>query len=177
MWKKILLALVVLVALAAGVIALQPAEYRVERSARMAAPPSAVFAQVNDFHNWDAWSPWAQLDPDAKSTFEGPAAGTGAMMSWDGNDQVGQGRMTILDSRPGELDRIKLEFSRPMQNSCTTEFTLQPDGDQTLVTWSMFGQRDFTEKALCLVMDMDTMVGGAFEKGLASIKSIVESKK
>lgn len=181
MVKKIFLSVVLILVVAAaafaGVVALQPADYRITRTAKIAAPPAAVFAHVNDFHNWDAWSPWAKLDPDSKVTFDGPSAGTGAVMAWSGNDKVGEGKMTVLESRPGELVRIKLDFVRPFEDTCTTEFAFAPDGDQTAVTWAMFGQHNFMSKAMCLFMDMDTMVGGDFEKGLASIKSVAEATK
>jgi hypothetical protein len=132
---------------------------------------------VNDFRKWDAWSPWAKLDPDCKYTYAGPSEGTGSIVTWSGNDEVGEGRMTILDSRPGELIKIKLEFIRPYEAEATTLITFKGEGDQTRVTWAMEGQNTFFCKALCLFMDMDKMVGDDFEKGLASLKSVVEAKK
>jgi hypothetical protein len=157
--------------------AMQPADFRVARSAKMAAPPATVFAQVNDFHAWDAWSPWAKLDPNAKTTFEGPTSGTGASFAWAGNDKVGVGRQTIVESRPDELIRIKLEFEKPFKDTCTAEFKFEPKDDQTLVTWSMFGKRGFVGKAMGLMIDCDKMIGPEFEKGLANMKTIVEEKK
>jgi hypothetical protein len=148
---------------------------RVTRSATILAPTSVVFAQVNDFHNWDAWSPWAKLDPAAKNSFDGPSSGTGARFSWAGNDKVGEGAMTITDSRESELVRIKLDFVKPFKATNTAEFTFKPEGGQTLVTWSMFGQKNFPCKAVSLFMDMDKMVGGEFEQGLASMKSVAEN--
>src|SRR5205085_3578132 len=158
--RKLFIAVGVLLAIVAIfslVVALQPAEFRVVRSATMSAPPSAVFAQINDFHNWEAWSPWAKLDPTAKNSFEGPESGEGAKFSWDGNDEVGAGQMTIVESRPSELIKMKLDFSRPMQDTSTTEFTFAPEGDQTKVTWNMYGQKDFMSKAVCMFMNMDKM--------------------
>ena len=114
------------------VVAMQPNEFRISRSAKMAAPPATVFAQVNDYHNWDAWSPWATLDPNAKTTFEGPSSGTGSTFSWSGNDKVGEGRQTIIESRPDELIRIKLEFKKPFEATNTAEFTFKPEGEQTV---------------------------------------------
>ena len=175
MIKKIVLALAAIVVVFVVIVALQPSEFRVTRSATIAAPPPAVFAQVNDFHKWDAWSPWAKLDPNMKKTHEGAPAGTGAIYSWSGNDQVGEGRMTLTESRPSELIRIKLEFMKPFAATNTTEFTFKPEGDQTMVTWSMFGTNDFIAKAFGLFMNMDKMVGGDFEKGLAQMKSVVET--
>src|SRR6476619_8383908 len=105
--------LAAVVVLLSIVVATRPSDFRVTRSAKMAASPSAVFAQVNDYHNWDAWSPWAKLDPDAKVTFEGPSSGTGAKFSWSGNDKVGEGQQTIVESKPDELIKINLEFEKP----------------------------------------------------------------
>jgi hypothetical protein len=175
--KKILIGFVAILAIFSIVVALQPPDFAVSRSASMATPPAAAFAQVNDFHRWEAWSPWAKLDPAMKKKFDGPAAGTGALYSWEGNDQVGEGRMTIIDSRPGELVRIKLEFLKPFAATNETDFTFKGDAAQTTVTWTMSGRKNFIQKAFCLFMDMDKMVGGDFEKGLAQMKSAAEAKK
>lgn len=156
------------------IVSLQPSQFRVVRSAVIAAPPEAVFAQVNNFHKWDAWSPWAGNDPEAKYSFEGPEAGEGAIFRWNGNDKVGEGSMTITESRPHELIRIRLEFDRPKQDPSTVEFAFQPAEAGTHVTWGMFGDHNFVSKAICLFMDMDQLVGGDFEKGLASMKRILE---
>src|SRR5579872_822449 len=153
MIKKIIIALVVIIAVFLVIVALQPADYRVVRTATITAPPETVFAQVNDFHNWEAWSPWAKLDPAAKNTFEGPSAGPGAIFKWSGNDEVGEGSMTLIDSRPSDLITIKLQFVRPFEDTQTSEFTFVPDGDQTIVTWSIFGEKNFVSKAVCLFMN------------------------
>jgi len=179
MLKKILggiaAVLAVLIVVFLGVVAMQPSRFRVERTTTMSAPPGRVFAQVNDFHKWEAWSPWAKLDPAAKNTFEGPSEGTGASFHWSGNDEVGEGKMTILESRPGEMVRIKLDFVKPFASTCDINFTLKPEGDRTTVTWGMAGANSFICKAMCLFMDMDKMVGGMYEKGLAQMKTIVEA--
>ena len=175
MIKKILIAIAVIVVVFLIVVALQPGDFRVARTATMSAPASAVFAQVNELRNWEAWSPWAKLDPAAKNAFEGPPAGTGAIFRWAGNNQVGEGSMTITESRPSELVRFKLEFLKPMAGTSTTEFTFKPGGHQTTVTWSMSGENNFIAKAMCLFMSIDKMVGGQFEQGLAAMKSIVEA--
>jgi hypothetical protein len=177
MLKKISLAVVALLVLLAMIITMQPASYRIMRSIKIAAPAPAVFEKVNDLHAWDAWSPWAKLDPAMKVTYEGPASGTGAISKWSGNSQVGEGRMTILESKPNELVRIKLDFLKPMEDTATSEFAFKPDGDQTAVTWTMSGDRNFVAKAFCLFMNMDKMVGGEFEKGLAKLKTDAEAKK
>jgi len=177
MLKKISFGLVALIVIFSMVVTLQPASYRILRSVKIAAPPATVFAEVNDFHNWDAWSPWAKLDPAMKTTFEGAASGAGSIYKWTGNKDVGEGQMTLLESKPNELVRIKLDFTKPFADTSTTEFTFKPDGNQTEVTWSMSGNRDFFAKAVGLFMNMDKMVGGDFEKGLAKLKTDAEAKK
>jgi hypothetical protein len=157
------------------VVALQPSQFRIARTATISAPAAEVFAQVNDFHNWTAWSPWERIDPSLKRTYEGAPAGTGAGYTWIGNKQVGEGRMTITECRPSELIRIKLEFLKPFTATNDAEFTFKPAGNQTAVTWSMSGKRPFLMKAVCLFMNMDKMVGGQFEEGLANMKSVVEA--
>ena len=136
MLKKILVALLALVILFLVVVATRPAGYRVTRSATIAAPPPAVFAQVNDFHKWEAWNPWGKIDPAMKITYDGPAAGKGAGYAWVGNKEVGAGRMTIMESQPNDLILINLEFFKPMAGVALTEFTFKPEGNQTVVTWT-----------------------------------------
>jgi Polyketide cyclase / dehydrase and lipid transport len=168
--------LAVLLAILFIVVSRRPGEFRIERSATMAAPPDRVFAQVNDLHNWQAWSPWAKLDPSATETHEGAASGAGAIMSWNGNKKVGAGRMTIVDSKPHEFVRLKLEFFRPMRATNTAEFTFRPANGGTAVHWSMTGVNGFMGKAFCMIVNMDKMIGADFEKGLSGIRSIVETK-
>jgi hypothetical protein len=175
MIKKILIGLAAIVVVLVVIIALQPSHYRVERSATMKAPAVVVFAQVNDFHKWNAWSPWAKIDPAMKQTFEGAPAGTGAVYAWTGNKDVGEGRMTITDSHPSDLIKIKLEFIKPFTATNATDFTFKPQGDQTAVTWTMSGDNNFIGKAFSLFMNMDKMVGGDFEKGLAQMKAVTEA--
>src|SRR4051812_31867290 len=176
MLLKIFIGLVVAVGIFLIVAAFQPAGYRVMRSTTIAAPASKVFAQINDLHNFQLWSPWGKLDPAMKTTYEGPAAGPGASYVWSGNSKVGEGRMTIMESRPNELVRMKLEFLRPFADTSTTDFALKTEGDQTAVTWTMYGEKKFLSKAMCLIMSMDKMVGGDFEKGLAQMKALSESR-
>lgn len=152
----------------------QPKDFRIERSATLAAPANAVFAQVNDFQNWRAWSPWERLDPALKRSYDGPSAGPGSKYAWIGNKNVGEGRMTILDSRPGELVRIKLEFFKPFAATNTAEFRFKPADVGTAVTWSMSGHNNFVSRAMCLFINMDRMVGGQFEQGLSNMKNLVE---
>ena len=172
---KILVALAVIVLGFVGVVAMRPSEYRVARTATIAAPAPAVFAQVNDFHKWDAWNPWAKLDPAMKQAYAGAPAGIGAIYTWAGNSEVGEGRMTLTESRPSDLVRIRLEFLKPFATTSTAEFSFKPEGDHTAVTWSMTGKVNFMAKVVHLFMDMDRMIGGNFEKGLAQLKSVVEA--
>ena len=175
MMKKILLTLLLIVVVFILVVATRRADFQITRSTTIAAPPAVVFAQVNDFHKWDAWSPWAKLDPAMKQTHEGASAGPGAIYTWSGNKDVGEGRMTLTESRANELIRIKLEFLKPFATVNTTEFSFMPEGTQTAVTWSMSGTNGFMAKAFCMFMNMDKMVGGDFEKGLVQLKTVAEA--
>jgi len=178
MIKKILLGLAAAIALFLVVflaLALrQPDEFSVTRSADIAAPPDVVFAQVNDFRNWEAWSPWADLDPDSEVAFEGPESGTGATFKWSGNREVGEGSQEIIESVPGERVRIRLVFVKPFAGTSETEFTFRPEGGGTRVTWTMSGENDFVGKCISLIMDCETMMGPQFEQGLANLKATVE---
>ena len=175
MLLKILIVVAVIIVVLVVIVALQPNEYRVARSTIISAPAPAVFAQVNDFHKWAAWNPWAKIDPAMKQTYEGAPAGTGAIYTWIGNNEVGQGRMTIIESRPSDLIRIKMEFFKPFAGNSIAEFTFKPESNKTAVTWSMTGNNNFMAKAIHLFVSMEKMIGGQFEKGLASMKSIVET--
>lgn len=173
---RILLGLALILIAFSALVATQPAAFKIVRTATIAAPPEKVFAAVNDFHNWKAWSPWLGLDPNAKSTFEGPAAGPGAKFAWAGNDKIGEGRMEIKDAKPGERVLIKLDFVKPMEGTSDTEFTFKPAGVGTEVTWTMTGEDGFVGKAARYFMNLDKMVGGDFERGLANLKTVAEAK-
>lgn len=177
MKKKILVGLAVTVLLLAAVIQFQPARFSVTRSITLAAAPADAFAQVNDFHNWDAWSPWARLDPSMKTTFEGPTSGAGSIYRWTGDGKVGEGNMTIQESVPSSRVRIRLEFVKPFASVADTAFDFAASGAGTTVTWTMSGDNDFVSKAMCLFTGgMDRMIGPDFEKGLAQMKAVVEKK-
>lgn len=175
MLKKILLVLGLLLAVFVVIVALQPAQYHVERSLAISAPPAAIFPQVNSLRNMQVWNPWMKLDPNIKTTFSGPAEGVGSSSSWEGNSQVGAGRQTITESHPNDSVRSKLEFIKPFAGLANVELTLKPNGPQTVVTWAMSGENNFISKAFCLFMNQDKMIGGPFEEGLATLKSLVES--
>jgi hypothetical protein len=174
MLRKILIGLAALILILIAVVAIQPSDFLVDRTTKIAAAPADVFAQVNDFHKWEAWSPWAKLDPAAKVTFEGPEAGQGAVMGWAGNDKVGEGKLTIVESRPSDLVTIKVDFVKPFEGTSTSQFDLKPEGDQTAVTWTMSDHHNFMEKAFCLVMNGKKMIGKDMEKGLTQMKSVTE---
>jgi hypothetical protein len=157
------------------IVALRPSAFSVTRSATIGAPPEAVFVQVNDLHKWEDWSPWAKVDPNAKTYYEGPPAGEGAAYGWSGNNKIGEGKMTITASRPAELVQFRLEFFRPMKGTNTAEFTFKPDGNRTVVTWTMSGKMGFMGKLFGMFMNCEKMISGQFDKGLADMKSIVES--
>jgi hypothetical protein len=175
MLAKILIALAIIVIVLVALVAWQPATFRIARSATISAGPAQAFAQVNDLHRWEAWSPWLKADPAAKTAYEGAPAGTGAAFRWSGNRDVGEGRMTITESRPNELVRLRLDFMRPFASTSIAEFTFAPDGDRTLVTWSMSSDKNFLAKAIHLVLDMDTMIGAKFDEGLAQMKVAAEA--
>jgi carbon monoxide dehydrogenase subunit G len=176
MWRIILWALAAIVLIFIIVVAIQPSELRVERTTTIKTSPAAVFEQIDDFHNWQAWSPWAKLDPDATIAFEGPEAGQGAVMTWSGNDKVGTGKMTLLESRPNEGIKARVDFVKPYEGTSTSEFSLKPETGQTVVVWTVAAHQNFLEKAMCLVMNGKKMVGDDLEKGLSQLKSTVESQ-
>ncbi len=167
---------VLVIVLLVTVVAMRPADFRIARTVTMAAPAARIFPHVNDFHQWQTWSPYDKRDPDMKRTYEGAASGVGAVYGWNGDDNVGEGRSTIVESIEPELIRIKLEFFRPFKGTNLGEFTFQPNGSGTAVTWALDGKYNFMTKAMGLVMSMDKMIGGDFEQGLASLKVIVEQK-
>jgi hypothetical protein len=176
MFKKFVFALTALIVGFTAFVAMRPSTYRVERSLTMATPVDLPFGLVNDFHRWHFWSPWDALDPKMKKTFDGPYAGPGAIYSWSGNEQAGQGTMTILDSKPYESIHIQLEFQKPWPSKNATTFTFEPVAEGVTVRWTMEGTNNFVGKAFSLFMDMDGMIGKDFEKGLATIKTLTETE-
>ncbi len=176
MLRKLLIALAVLVLLFLGYVVSRPSTYAVERSASISAPPAVVFSQVADFGRWEAWSPWSKLDPNQQTSFTGQPGTVGAVMEWSGNKDVGKGRMTITEARPGERVGIDLAFIEPFASRADTAFELTPDGEATRVTWTMKGNMGFMEKAVGIFMDMDGMIGKDFEKGLAQLKAVSEAE-
>lgn len=151
-----------------------PDPFTVTRSKIIDASPEQLFPWINNLHKSHQWSPWTELDPNGKFTFEGPEEGVGAIQAWDGNDKMGAGKMTITESEPNKVVSMKLEFKRPMEDTSTSKLELAPEGSKTKVTWSMAGRYQNTfQKAICLLMNMDKMVGSQFEKGLNNLDAVV----
>jgi len=173
----IAIAVLVLIVALLVFIGTRPADFRIERSAQIGASGDAIFAIINDLHQWGRWSPYDKRDPEMKKTFEGPPTGPGASYSWNGNKNVGEGRLTIVESKPGQLVSMKLEFTRPFKCTNRVNFTLTPAANGTLVSWIMDGRNNFMAKAFSLIINMDKMVGTDFESGLANLKAVVEAKK
>lgn len=174
---KAILALIVVAIIGFAIAAsMQPDEFSVSRNATFNTTPDKIYPHINNLQAWNAWSPWAKLDPNAKTTFEGPAEGVGAKMLWDGNHEVGKGAMTIIESQPNERVKFQLDFEKPMAGTSYAEFTLKPQGTTTEVTWSMEGKNNFIAKAMSLVMDCEAMISEQFDKGLASLKGIAEAQ-
>jgi hypothetical protein len=176
MLKKVLIGLVVVILAAVVFVSTRPSEFRLERSTTISAPADVAFGFVNDLHQWNAWSPWEKLDPAMKRTFAGPPAGVGAIYEWVGKDDVGEGRMTITESRPNDAVVIKLEFIKPFATTNQIDLTFKQAGESTNVTWAMSGSNGFMMKAMSAFMDMEKMVGPDFEKGLAQLKEASEAE-
>ena len=168
---------IVTVALLVGLLifaATKPDTFRVQRSVSIKAPPEQIFALINDFHEWGNWSPWEKMDLSMKKTHSGAASGKGAIYEWQGNNKVGTGRMEIIESAPSTRILVKLDFLKPMEAHNIAEFTLQPQGDNTQLTWAMYGPAPFISKLMQVFASMDSLVGKDFEKGLSNIKAIAE---
>ena len=174
MLTKVLGVVALLIGGLAVMIAMRPADFRLVRSATVNAPPEKVFALINDFKQWESWSPWAKIDPAMKTSYGSVTAGPGATYAWVGNSDVGEGKMTITGNQPHSSVTIRLEFLKPMEATNVTEFTLTPAGAGTQVDWSMTGSNNFMAKAFDFFMNMDKMVGADFEKGLAQMKTAAE---
>jgi carbon monoxide dehydrogenase subunit G len=174
MFKKILIAVVALIAAILIYAATRPDTFRVERSADIKAPPERVFALLNDFKRWEAWSPWEKKDPGMRRSWGDATSGKGAAYSWEGNKDVGQGRMEIVESVPSSKVSIKLEFVKPFEARNTVDFALQPKGEMTQVTWSIHGPSPYISKLIGIFLSMDSMIGKDFEAGLADLKAAAE---
>ncbi|MFZ1109253.1 MAG: SRPBCC family protein [Rhodomicrobium sp.] len=174
MLRTIAIAAAVLIAGVLVYAATKPDTFRVERTTSIEAAPGKIFPLIDDFHAWSAWSPYDKRDPAMKRTFSGAEAGEGAVYEWDGNDEVGKGRMEITKASPPSKVVIQLDFLKPFEGRNTAEFTLDPSADGSNVTWAMSGRAAFTVKLLQVFMDFDKTVGKDFEAGLAKLKAAAE---
>jgi uncharacterized protein YndB with AHSA1/START domain len=153
---------------------MQPDTFRVQRAAVINAPPEKIFPLIENFQAWGGWSPWENKDPAMKRSFSGPAAGKGAVYTWDGNREVGQGSMEIVEDVPPSKLVLNLDFIKPFEGHSVVTFTLAPQGEATNVTWTMEGPNQFIGKVMGLFCDMDAMIGKDFETGLAGLKALAE---
>jgi uncharacterized protein YndB with AHSA1/START domain len=171
-----IIAVVLAVAIAVVLIlaAVKPATLSVRRATSVKAPPEKIFSLINDFHQWGSWSPYENRDPEMKRSYSGAVSGKGAVYGWEGNKNVGSGRMEILDTSMPSKIVIKLDFFTPFEGHNTAEFTILPQGDATQVTWLMHGPASFMSKVMQVFMNMDKMIGKDFEVGLANLKRLTE---
>jgi hypothetical protein len=173
----LLIGLATVIVIFAVMIAMRPDVFLIKRSLAMSAPEEEIFFYINDLRQWDSWSPWARLDVNAKRSFEGPPAGVGATMRWEGDKKAGKGSALITQSRPHNLIRFLFEFEEPIQGASTAEFVLIPIGDQTAVTWSMYGTLNWMGKANSLLYNAEETTGRQLERGLLNLKSLVEADR
>lgn len=173
MLTAIVIMAILLIALV-DIASLKPDTFSLVRSADIKAPPEKIFAQLNDFKNWAAWSPWEKMDLDMQKTFKGPPSGKGSYYSWIGNKKVGEGNMEIYHSVPSKVVELNLNFLKPFKASNKTQFALTPQGNSTHVRWEMRGPLNLFMKVMHLFMNMDKMVGKDFEAGLANLKAVAE---
>jgi uncharacterized protein YndB with AHSA1/START domain len=175
-----IIAIVLAIAIAIVLIlaATKPGTFSVRRATTVKAPPEKIFSLINDFHQWGTWSPYENKDPAMKRSYSGAESGKGAVYAWDGNNNVGSGRMEILDTSTPTKIVIKLDFFKPFEGHNTAEFTMLPQGDATNVTtnvtWLMHGPAPFMSKVMQVFMNIDNMVGKDFEIGLANLKRLTE---
>lgn len=174
MFKFVIIAVVLLIAVLLFYAATRPDTFRVQRTASIRATPEKIFSFINDLHQWDAWSPYAKLDPAMQTRYSGAASGRGAVYEWQGNGNVGAGRVTVVDVLPPSRVAIKLDMLKPFEAHNDVEFTLQPEGAATHVTWAMEGRNTYLAKVMGVFFNMDKMVGGQFEEGLANLKTLAE---
>lgn len=176
MLKYIAGAVAVLVLVILGFAMTKPDSYSVHRATSVKATPNQIFPLIDDFHRWNSWSPWENVDPNMKTTYSGEASGKGAVYEWDGNSKVGKGRMEIVDVSPSSKVTIKLDFLKPIEGHNVAEFTLDPKGDSTDVTWAMHGPTPFASKVMQVFVSMDSLLGKEFETGLANLKTLAEKQ-
>ena len=175
---EVIVIIVVILAIAAAAILIiaanKPQTLRVQRAIGIEAPAEKIFPLISDFHQWLKWSPYEQKDPAMKRTYGGADSGKGATYAWDGDKNVGSGRMEILEATAPSKVVIKLDFFKPFEGHNTAEFTMLPQGDGTHVTWVMHGPANFMSRLMQVFLNLDKMIGRDFEAGLARLKTITE---
>ena len=174
MVKKIAVIIVTLIAVVLIYAATRPDTFRIERSTSIKAPPEKIFPLINDFRQWEAWSPWEKIDPAVKRSYSGADSGKGAVYAWQGNKDIGQGRMEIIESTPPSNIVMKIRFIKPFEATNTIEFILERQGDAAKVTQAMYGPSPYISKLMGLFCSMDKMVGRKYEEGLANLKATAE---
>jgi hypothetical protein len=168
------IALVVLVIGLLAYASTRPDSFSVRRSTLIGAPAERIFPLIANLKSMNTWNPFVEPDPAIKIAYTGPDSGKGAAHTWSGNSKVGAGRIEITDATPSSRVALQLDMIKPMKAHNAVEFTLQPNGNGTLVTWTMSGNQPLMAKVMNVFIDCDRMVGSQFEKGLASLKTIVE---
>lgn len=174
MFKKVALVVVVLLVVLFAYAATRPDSFHVQRSATIKAPPEKIFALIADYHHWGEWSPYEKLDPAMKKAFSGAASGQGSVYEWEGNSKAGKGRIEITQVSAPSTIKMNLDMIKPIEGHNKVEFTLQPNGDSTNVTWAMAGSSPYVAKVMGMFFNMDQMIGGQFEDGLATLKTVAE---
>lgn len=148
------------------------ADFSLSRSTRIQADPARVHALLDDFREWQKWSPWERVDPALQREYTGPDHGVGSTYHWSGNKKAGEGEMRITESTPTSVV-VDLEFLKPFKATNVTTFDLVPSGDATEVTWTMTGQRSAIMSLMGRLF-FDKAIGQDFERGLASLKQEAE---
>ena len=174
MLKTIIIAIVILIAALLVYAATKPDTFRVERTASIKAPPEKIFPYLNDLRKGEAWSPYEKKDPAMKRTFSGAASGKGSVYEFDGNKEIGKGRLEIIETVPPSKVVITLDMFKPFEGHNIVEYTLEPKGDATIVTWAMHGDMSYISKVMSIFINIDSMIGKDFETGLANLKTVVE---
>jgi carbon monoxide dehydrogenase subunit G len=174
MIKTIAIVIVLAILAILAYAATRPNDMRVERKISIKAAPEKIFPYINDFHQWAVWSPYEKIDPSMQRTHSGPQSGVGAVYGWSGTGKAGVGRMEITSTTPASQINIKLDFEKPFAGHFTTLYTFVPQGDNTEVTWAMFGPAAYISKVMGIFFNMDNMIGRDFETGLANLKTVAE---
>ncbi|APJ04339.1 SRPBCC family protein [Silvanigrella aquatica] len=177
MIRKIFLLIFILITIFLSYVSMQPSNFKIVRELKINAPPETVFNYVNDLRKFTEWNPWSKIDPQAKQIFKGPISGKGASYSWEGNNDVGTGSMTIIETQPYAFIKIQLDMIKPFSDTNNVEFSFKADGNATNISWTIKGKANFISKLFCVFIDRDKIIGSEFEKGLQNLKKLAENIK